>query len=46
MHDQFVLEVVGGELSVVTNSSLDFEEVRSYTITVTASDGGMPRLTR
>lgn len=36
----------GGMVHIITNASLDFELITSYTITLTATDSGLPALSR
>lgn len=46
VRQHFALDSQASGVNVVTNASLDFEMVRSYDITVTASDNGDPALSR
>ena len=42
----FLLNVSAGRVDVLTNTTLDYEEIISYTITIAASDNGVPVLSR
>lgn len=44
--DHFALNTSSDEVQLLTNTSLDFESIRAYDITIRAQDNGAPSLSR